>query len=40
MAEWLHEFDMYASQPGVRDADRPVALLYRLGGCAREEALC
>ena len=40
VAEWLHEFDMYARQTGVRDADRPVALLYHLGGCAREEVLC
>ena len=40
VAEWLHEFDMYARQTGVKDADRAVVLLYHLGGRAREEVLC
>ena len=37
VAEWLQEFDMYARQTGVTDPDRAVALLYTLGGCAREK---
>ena len=37
VAEWLHEFEMYARQTGVKDADRAVELLYPLGGLAREE---
>ena len=40
VAERLHEFDMYANQTGVKDADRAVALHYHIGGCAREEVLC
>ena len=42
VAEWLHAFDIkfYAHQTGVKDADRVVALLYHLGGCAREEIIC
>ena len=40
VAEWLHEFDVYARQTGVKDVDRAVALLDHLGGCAREEVLC
>ena len=40
VAEWLYEFDSYARQTGVKDADRVVALLYHLGGCAREEVIC
>ena len=40
VAEWIHEFDMYARQTGGKDADRPVALLYHLGGCVREEVVC
>ena len=40
VAEWLHEFDMYAHQTGVKDADRAVVLLYHLGGRATEEVLC
>ena len=35
MAEWIHEFDMYARQTRVKDADRAVVLLYHLGGRAR-----
>ena len=40
VAEWLHEFDMYARQTGVKDADRAAVLLYHLGGRAMEEVLC
>ena len=40
VAEWLHKFDMYARQTGVKDVDRAVALLDHLGGCATEEVLC
>ena len=40
VAEWLHEFDMYARQTGVKDAGRAVVLLYHLCGRAREEVLC
>ena len=40
VAEWLHEFDMYALQTGVKDADRAVVLLYHLCGRARKEVLC
>ena len=37
MAEWLQEFDVYARQAGVHNADRATAILDHLGGCAREE---
>ena len=40
VAEWLHGFDMYARQTGVKDSDRALVLLYLLGGRAREEVLC
>ena len=40
VAEWLHEFDVYARQAGVQNADRAMAILDHLGGCAREEVLC
>lgn len=40
VAEWLHEFEVYARQTGVKDVDRAMALLDHLGGCAREEVLC
>ena len=30
VAEWLHEFDVYARQTGVKDVDRAVALLDHL----------
>ena len=40
VAEWLQEFDMYARQTGVKDVDRAVALLYHIGGRARDDVLC
>ena len=40
MTECLQEFDMYARQTEVKDADRALAFLYRLGGRARDEVLC
>ena len=40
VTQWLQEFDMYARHTGVQDADRVVALLYHIGGCAREDMIC
>ena len=38
--DWLDEFETFARQVGICNADRAVAVLDHLGGRAREEVLC
>ena len=40
MDEWLADFDVFVRQCGVPEAERAVALIDNLGGCARDEVLC
>ena len=40
IADWLDEFETFARQVGICNADRAVAVLDHLGGRAREEVLC
>ena len=38
--EWLTDFDVFVRQCGVPEAERAMALIDNLGGCAKEEVLC
>ena len=38
--EWLTDFDVFVRQCGVPEAERAMALIDNLGGCARDEVLC
>ena len=38
--EWLADFDVFVRQCGVPEAERAMALIDNLGGCARDEVLC
>ena len=38
--EWLADFDAFVRQCGVPEAERAIALIVNLGGCARDEVLC
>ena len=38
--EWLADFDVFVRQCGVPEAQRAMALIDNLGGCARDEVLC
>ena len=38
--EWLADFDVIVRQCGVPEAERAMALIDNLGGCARDEVLC
>ena len=38
--EWLADFDVFVRQCGVPEAERAMALIDNLGGCARDEVFC
>ena len=38
--KWLTDFDVFVRQCGVPEAERAMALIDNLGGCARDEVLC
>ena len=40
ISQWLENFETYARQAGVANADRAMTIFDHLGGCARDEVLC
>lgn len=40
ISQWLEEFETYARQAGITNANRAMAIFDHLGGCARDEVLC